>query len=257
VFDAHCHLDRCDPDPGAALQRAQAAGVHTVLVAGVDPEGWEAQAHLAGDGVLLALGLHPWAVAARPHAVTEHLSQLSRLLNKGSPHVVAVGETGLDHGARIDPDTRTVQERAFRAQVRMAHDARLPLVLHIVSAHEQAIAILKQEGVPAAGGMVHAFSGSEAHVAQYLALDLHLSFCGTVTNPAHKLVQRAIAAVPISHLLVETDAPDQTPLSRRPAPNEPAFLIDVIAAAARLRGESREALARTTAQNAEQLFCRN
>jgi len=147
-----------------------------------------------------------------------------------------------------------VQEQAFRAQIRMAHDTGLPLVLHIVSAHEQAIAILKQETVPAAGGMVHAVSGSEAHVPQYLELGLNLSFCGTVTNPAHKRVRRAIVAVPSSHLLVETDAPDQTPISRIPHPNEPAFLIDVIAAIAELRDSTSTEVADITAANAHALF---
>lgn len=256
MFDAHCHVDRCIEDPHDVITRAQQAGVTSMLVAGVDPQGWLKQNTLAAPGVLMSWGLHPWAVSKDPSTITDSLDVLRSMLSSPPVSVYAVGEMGLDHGRRIDRGTHQAQEEAFRAQLRLARESALPVVLHVVSAHQAAIQILRDEGIPACGGMVHAYSGSAEQVPMYLDLGLHLSFCAAVTNPHHRRVREAIKRVPADRLLVETDAPDQTPMSRRPAPNEPAFLIDVISAAAELRGADPLELATITTANAEQLFCR-
>ena len=256
MFDAHCHVDRCIEDPHAVITRARRAGVTSMLVAGVNPRGWLKQNKLAAPGVLMSWGLHPWAVSESPSTIKDSLDVLRSMLSSPPVPVYAVGETGLDHGRRIDRGTHKVQEEAFRAHLRLARESALPVVLHIVSAHQTAIEILRDEGVPACGGMVHAYSGSAEQVPLYLDLGLHLSFCAAITNPHHRRVREAIKRVPADRLLVETDSPDQTPLSRRPAPNEPAFLIDVISAAAALRNEDPAELAAITTANAERLFCR-
>ena len=257
MFDAHCHIDRSIEPAKDVIQRAQDRGVKQMLVAGVDPEGWSAQNRLATDSVLMAWGLHPWAVAAQPDRVQPSLRTLENMLDCPPVPVVALGETGLDYGRRIDPNSRAHQSEAFRAQIRLAHNFQLPLILHIVSAHADALEILRSETLPPVAGMVHAFSGSAEIASQYIDLGFCISFCGTVVDPNRRKLRATAASIAPDRLLVETDSPDQTPITRRPAPNEPAFLIDVITALAEIRAEAATYVAKTTSDNANRLFCPN
>jgi TatD DNase family protein len=254
MFDAHCHLDRCTEDPAVVLKRAQSAGVTDLLIAGVEAHSWPAQTALWGPGVHIAWGVHPWRVASAPESITHELGALDALLRDPPVPPVALGETGLDHGRRIDTESHANQEHAFRAQIRLAHQYALPLILHVVRAHAATIEILKEEGLPQAGGLVHSFSGNSEQAQRYIQMGLHLSFCGSVVNPRNTRVRHAVKHVPAERLLVETDAPDQTPISRIPHPNEPAFLIDVIAAIAELRDSTSTEVADITAANAHALF---
>ena len=248
MFDAHCHLDMMD-DHAAVLGRARAAGVQDLLVSGVNPEGWREQLMLLGDGVHIALGLHPWHVSKATDAWSEQLSELVETLP-----VSAIGETGLDFGARMDPEGFEAQASAFENHIGLAKHHRLPLVLHVVSAHQRTLEILSRTGPLVGGGMVHAFSWSAEQALQYVRLGLHISICGTITDPRRRKLRRAVAEIPADRLLVETDSPDQTPLNRRPGPNEPAFLIDVVAAVAEARGEDPQLVAHQTTLNAKTLF---
>jgi len=238
-------------DTGDVLARARSAGVQDLLVAGVDPEGWRSQLALAGNGVHIALGLHPWQVAQTPDTWCR---DLEGLLEAPPSPIAAIGETGLDFGSRMDPDQFGAQEAAFTMHLQLADAYGLPLVLHVVSAHSRVVEILASAAPLRAGGMVHAFSGSREQAQQYLRLGLHISICGSVTDPKRRKLRRAVASIPPDRLLVETDSPDQTPLNRRPDPNEPAFLIDVIAAVAEVRGDSPRSVAEQTTHNAKTLF---
>ncbi len=228
-----------------------------MLIAGVDPEGWAQQNRLARHNVLVAWGLHPWAVADKPQECNHRLHLLESLLNNPPVGVSALGETGLDHGQRIDPSTFALQAEAFRIQIRLARQHNLPLVLHIVSAHQDALKILRSETLPDNPGMVHAFNGNAELASQYLKLGLHISFCGTVVDPKRRKIRKAAATIPEERLLVETDSPDQTPITRLPVPNEPAFLIDVISAIADIRRDPATHVAKTTSRNAARLFCQH
>jgi TatD DNase family protein len=148
--------------------------------------------------------------------------------------------------------TLPLQERAFRAQLAFARDHQLPVVLHVLRAHNRGLEILKQDGVP--GGVLHSCSASADQVREYLRLGLYISFAGTVCNPNARKVHDAARAVPSERLLVETDAPFQTPLPHRPAQNEPAFLVAIVDALAKIRGERPELLAQQTDTNARRLF---
>lgn len=248
MFDAHCHVDQL-PDSAVVLDRARAAGVEDVLVAGVSPAGWRQQLALQRDGVHLALGLHPWAVAETPEGWQEELEG-----HLDASPIVAIGETGLDFGKRVSPDSFPAQVDAFKAHLVLAERYALPIVLHVVSAHVRMLELLSEVSPLSSGGMVHAFSGSAEQALQYVRHGLHVSICGAVTDPRRRKLRRAVEALPSDRILVETDAPDQTPIDRRPDPNEPAFLIDVVAAVAEARGETPEAVARQTTQNAKRLF---
>lgn len=258
MLDAHCHLDleAFDADRDAVITRARAVGVTRFVVAGVGPEGWRRQRALAAacDDVWITLGVHPWtaARAADEAAISSLIAQLGDALDEGG--VVGLGELGLDRARPWLKAAMPLQRSAFRTQLAMARDRELPLVLHVVRAHGEALDLLEADGVPARGGMVHAFSGSPEVAARYVALGLHVSFCGTVVGPRSQKIRAAAAAVPIERLLVETDAPDLTPEPHRPARNEPAWLATVLAEVADLRGADANALAARTRANAVALF---
>ena len=251
-------------------------GYLSVLLAGVDAPGWRDAAQLRDRigrrmDVALAYGVHPQvvsALAAQPASgsgagsmLDEQLQALMRAargepLSPGEPPLPrpqAIGELGL-HGVDTGDVAAESQERAFRAQLALAREVDLPLVLHVVRAHAQALRILKRDGVPQRGGVMHSYSGSAELAADYLRLGLHISFAGPVTYPEARRVHAAVKAVPSERLLVETDAPTQTPWARRPAAGEPAFLPDVLQALALHRGQPWTELAAVTEANARRLF---
>ena len=257
MIDAHCHLhDRRVRDPAAALARARAAGVGGFVLAGVDPAGWHDAERIASAhaDVWMTVGVHPQVVAEAGEAAAHALvDALERALEARGPRVVALGELGLD-ALVARADTLAAQEALFSRQLRLAITRDLPLNLHVLRAHERALAVLEREGVPARGGLVHSFGGSPELAARYLALGLCLSFSGSVGWHPGSRAARSAASCPADRLLVETDAPDQTPAAHRPGPNEPAFLTAVVADVARLRGEDAARVAERTAENTRRLF---
>lgn len=247
MFDSHCHLhDRRVTDADAQIARARAAGVNGFLLAGVEPSGWEDERRIASahPDVLMAFGVHPQLVAE----IDDPDPLIAQLSAEGA---AAIGEIGLD-GMEERKQTLTLQERAFRAQLAFARDHKLPVVLHVLRAHQRALEVLRDDGVP--GGVLHSCSASADQVREYLRLGLYVSFAGTVCNPNARKVHDAARAVPSERLLVETDAPFQTPLPHRPAQNEPAFLVAIVDALAKIRGERPELLALKTETNARRLF---
>lgn len=259
MLDAHCHLDSAafDGDRDAALARARAAGVRGLVLAGVDPAGWRRQSTLARENadVYVTYGVHPWtAAAAEDDAVDALLGDLDDALS--SPDLqppVALGEIGLDRSSHTAKDSTARQETVFRAQLAMARARDMPVVLHIVRAHGRALDILAADGLPGAGGHVHAYSGSPELVARYVALGLYLSFSAAVARD-DSACARAARLVPAERLLAETDAPDQPPPARAGTRNEPAFLDATVCALAAARGATPAAIAALTERNARVLF---
>lgn len=256
---------------GDALRRAYDAGIRGLLLAGVDCADWYAQADLiaaqtasaarspsAHIDIACAYGLHPQEIDRHSDAeLAQQLDALSAALSGTAatlPRPHAVGELGLD--ART-PERRASlprQERVFRAQLALARQQDLPIVLHILRTHGDALRVLRTDGVPRCGGVVHSFSGSADLVRDYVALGLSVSFSGSVTLPQAHHLHDAARIVPSDRLLIETDAPDQTPMSHRPSENEPAFLPAVCASVATLRGIDPTLLAQITEENARRLF---
>lgn len=159
-----------------------------------------------------------------------------------------VGECGLD-ALRGD-----LAEQApwFEAQIDAAISLDLPLVLHVVKAHDQALAILERSGAKNVGGLVHGFSGGAQHIRHYIELGFAISLGGAVTWPNARRAVAAAQAVPADWLLVETDAPDQ-PALRRPR-GEPADLVEIIEAIAAIRGDSAVEVATRSAANAARIL---
>ena len=249
LYDSHCHLDAAefDADRPAVLDRARAAGVTRQLVPAVDRASWDRIAALcdADAGLRPAWGLHPMFLDAhRPG----HLDDLAAWLRDRRP--AAVGECGLDFFVEgLDPGA---QRDYFHRQLELAREFNLPVVLHARRAVDEVITALRRVG--GLRGVVHSWSGSEEQARQLFALGFHLGIGGPVTYERAQRLRRIVATMPIEHLLLETDAPDQPDAGQRGQRNEPARLPVVLATVAALRGESPERIAEATAANATALF---
>jgi TatD DNase family protein len=259
VFDTHCHLhdERLLAEAPKLIARARAAGVDRLLLAGVDPEGWAIEDALAAayPGVYVSYGIHPQRIAEiDDDAADAMLVALDAALQQNaSSRLIAVGEIGLDGmGERRASLAR--QERLFRAQLELANRHGLPVSLHVLRQHPRALAILRQIA-PAHGGVLHSCSASPELAAEYVALGLHVSFSGSLTwHGGDNRARRAAEVVPRHRLVVETDAPDQTPEPERPGRNEPAFLVAIVAALAQIWGVPFAEAAAVTDANARRLF---
>jgi TatD DNase family protein len=273
MFDSHCHLDAAeyDPDRDAVIARARSSGVSGIMVPGYEPDEWPGLAQLcAGEPMLCcAVGLHPWYVHRLDQpgrkAALERLPDVARQLRAR-----AIGECGLDASMakRGGADMQT-QERVLDAQLEVARQLALPVILHCVAAHALLLGVLKRHGNLPAGGVLHSYSGSRELIRDYLRFGLCFGFAGIVTRDNARRPREALGAVPLERLLVESDGPDQPAQgvsaapSRASAPgasepskarSEPAHVVLVLAAAAQIRGQSRELLAQATQDNARRLF---
>ncbi|GIX36827.1 MAG: hypothetical protein KatS3mg127_0066 [Silanimonas sp.] len=249
LYDSHSHLDapEFDADREAVLARAEAAGVTQQLVPAVAFAAWPGLKTTCSlrPGLKAAYGLHPMYLEAhRP----EHLEALPVWIERERP--AAVGECGLDFFVPgLDPD---LQRHYFRRQLEIAREFGLPVVLHARRAVDEVIAMLRRVG--GLRGVVHSWSGSEEQAAQLFRLGFHLGIGGPVSFERAQRLRRTVARMPLEHLLLETDSPDQPDASRRGQRNEPAFLVDVLHTVARLRGEDEARVAEATRRNAETLF---
>jgi len=249
LIDTHCHLDDRSllSRLPAVLSAAQAAGVEKYIVPGVAPEGWEVIARLADahDGVYPACGLHPMAADRFDEALPERLRPFAR---RG----VAIGEIGLDY--LINDIPRELQQAAFRAQLRLAGEMELPVLIHCRRAFRDLLDILEEEHAGRNGGVMHAFSGSPETARECINLGFLISIAGTLTYTNAVRPLEIVRQIPLEFLVLETDAPEMTPEPHRGSPNEPAFLMETAMKVAQIKGISIEEVARVTAANAERLF---
>lgn len=262
MIDTHCHLDLpgFDADREAAIARAAAAGVTGMLIPAVRPATWEPLVELcarhAAAGLRLALGLHPQVVPElSPEELaagaTEALCEaITRIEARHPGLVVAVGECGLDGGTA----EAARQEQVLRAQLRAARALRLPSVIHVLRAHDRAPAILREEKVGEAGGVLHSYSGGADLVPIYRDLGLCFSLAGPVTYGNARRPVAACRAIPGELLLAETDAPDQAPAPHRGQRSEPAYVAEVIAGMAAARGATPGEITALTTANARRVF---
>ncbi|HEY8490868.1 MAG TPA: TatD family hydrolase [Dehalococcoidia bacterium] len=256
IIDAHAHLQsrEFDADRAAVLERAWQAGLDAVVNAGDDLASSAAAVALAeADPRLFAtVGVHPHAASSLDGAALHRLADLAR----SSPRVVAVGEIGLDFYRNLSPPDH--QRRAFRAQLDLADELGLPVVIHARAAAEETYRILaawagaRPRTAPL--GVLHCFEGDADLAARYVALGFLISVPGTVTYPKNARTQEVAAVTPLDALVVETDCPYLTPQSRRGRRNEPGLITETVAKIAELRGTAPEEVARHTARNAARLF---
>jgi TatD DNase family protein len=257
-IDTHCHLDAAefDCDRDAVVARARAAGVAQIVLPAVDRGNFERVRSLAHEhGLAYALGIHPMCSdRAGDDDVAALRGALARSVD--DPRLVAVGEIGLDHFVpALDRDRQT---SIFAAQLRLAAEFDLPVLLHVRRAIDPVLKQLRQ--IRVRGGFAHAFNGSEQQADAFVALDVRLGFGGALTFDRALRIRRVAAAVSGDAIVMETDSPDIAPQWRyRTAAaraagatmrNEPAELAAIGAALADLRGEPVDALAARTTANA-------
>jgi TatD DNase family protein len=254
LIDSHAHLDFEDyaGDLDVVIARARAAGVERIVCVGLwrSPGSFGNALELADrdPGTFSATaGIHPHECARVPEEDWARLEELSC-----DPRVVAIGETGLDF--HYDRSPRPVQEASFRRSLAIARNCEKPVVVHVREADDPCARVLRQEGVPAAGGVIHCFTGDAAAARAYLALGLHISVAGVVTFKTAEAIREAIRIVPRDRLLVETDCPFLAPVPHRGKRNEPAWVVETARKVAELWGTSLEEVARVTSDNVRRLF---
>lgn len=247
--DSHCHLDAAefDADRDAVCARALAAGVFRQLLPAIDIESCRAilALHDRDAALLPAFGLHPMYLERHDDAA---LLRLRELLDEFRP--LAVGECGLDFF--VEHLDRERQMQVFAAQIELAVEHGLPLVIHARRAVDAVIALLRKYRPQ--GGVIHSYGGSAEQARQLYALGFALGIGGPVTYERAQRLRQLVADMPIEFLLLETDAPDQPSCSLRGQRHEPADLLRVAEVIAELRGISLAELAGATTNNFERIF---
>ncbi len=256
LIDSHCHLDHfADDEMGALLDRARAAGLGGMVTIGTRlsaaPLNRRLTRHARPDlAIWCTIGTHP------DHVADEAVPDPDRLAAMASASgIVGIGESGLDylHG---EPAVRPLQQASFRAHLRAARIADLPLVIHARNADDDVAAILTEEHE--AGGpfrfVLHCFSSGEALARTALSLGGYVSFSGILTFPKSDELRGIASRIPSDRLLVETDAPYLAPAPKRGKRNEPSFVAHTASVLAGLRGLDQEALGSLTTANFHRLF---
>lgn len=249
MIDTHCHLadKRFDRDREEAIRRAQAVGVRAFVEIAYAPAIVERAFALAATHptLFLCVGVHPSESAKVP------MDWLPTLRDHGRhARVVAIGETGLDFFREHAP--RETQERWFRAQLALADELGLPVVIHQRAALADTLAIL-EETRPRAGGVLHCFDDGPAAVERAHALGFKLGLGGCLTY-GHAGLDEAVRMAPADLLMLETDSPYLEPEPRSARRNEPALLPRVVRRLCELRGWTAEEAVRITTANALELF---
>lgn len=254
LVDTHTHLDfpDFDADRSAVLDSAEAGGVSRVVVLGVHRANWERvwQLALTDSRVYAALGLHP--VFLDEHQ-PRHLNELRQWLERLAGHgrLCALGEFGLDYYLKeLD---RERQQWLFEAQLQLAVDFELPVLLHVRHCHAAVIATLKRYKLPKRG-VIHAFAGSWEEAREYLKLGFKLGLGGAPTWPQALRLRKVVPRLPLDSIVLETDSPDMAPSMFPGLRNSPAHLPAICEALAELLGVSAQTLAEASTRNAWELL---
>jgi len=254
LIDSHAHIDapQFAEDREAMLGRARVAGVSALLAIGTGPGPEKLDAALplaeAHDWIYTTVGIHPHEA----REVTEaHLNELARLAKH--PKVIAWGEIGLDYFYDYSP--RDAQERVFRDQMALAHEARLPIIIHCRDAWADCLKLLEEVWRPAGlGGILHCFTSTLEDAKRGLDIGFLISFAGNSTYPKTQNLRDVAKALPLENILIETDSPYLAPQAYRGKRNEPAYVVEVARTLASVRDLPAEEFAARTAGNFRRFF---
>ncbi len=248
-FDSHCHFDFdiFDHDRELLWQDCLSYELKHLLIPGVSPLQWNKARALAKQyqGVYMSAGLHPWWVGS---ANLPNRQQWQSYLD--DPDCVALGECGLDRMVETPLD---LQLEVFEQHLQMAVDLAMPLIIHVRQTHNEILRYLKRYRPPK-GGIIHGFSGSEALAREYWQLGFYLGVGGSITYERAQKTRRAIKAMPLEALVLETDAPDMPLYGYQGQRNTPLRVLEVARSLAQLRGCPLDHLARQTTANAKYVF---
>ena len=249
LIDSHAHLEmkEFNPDREEVIVRARQAGVSCIVTVGTNLALSRKALSLARqyENIYATIGVHPHDVARADSKTFDDLCEIAR-----DPKVVAYGEIGLDFFRNISP--REKQIEMFNRQLELAVQLKLPVIIHDRDAHEQTLRMVKASGVRR--GVFHCFSGDYSMARQCIDLGFYISIPGVVTFNNAKTIQDVAQRVPLSSLLLETDAPYLTPIPHRGKRNEPSFIINTAKKVAEIKGLPWEEVADVTARNTMNLF---
>src|SRR6202790_4481860 len=254
LIDSHAHIDfpQFADDREALLQRAQSAGVETILAIGTGPGPEKLDAALPyaeqHDWIYTTVGIHPHEAKEVTQA---HLDELARLAQH--PKVIAWGEIGLDYF--YDHSPRDIQERVFRDQMALAAQAKLPIIIHCRDAWSDCLNLLEEVWRPTGiGGILHCFTSTLEDAKRGLDLGFMVSFAGNSTYPKTRNLRDVAKALPLENILLETDSPYLAPQAYRGKRNEPAFVAEVARTLASVRDLPAEEFAARTAGHFRRFF---
>ncbi len=252
MIDSHCHLDfpHFDEDRDEVLARAVGVGLTALVNPGTDLESSQRAVALTEryDYVYAAVGVHPHDASALRRETLSELRQLA-----SHPKVVAIGEIGLDYYRDLSP--RGQQRAAFEAQLALAADLDLPVIIHQRESAADVMDVLRdwaEAGHP--GCVLHAFSGDEAMANEAISLGFFVGVGGPLTFKNARRLPELVPSLPLNCLVIETDAPYLTPHPYRGKRNEPAYVALVAERLAELRGSSLDELSRQVNDNTLRLF---
>lgn len=239
--DSHCHLyDTRGADIDEVIASARAAGVTKMITVGCDAATTQQAIDIAArfDGVYATAGLHP-------HEAVHGVETIQHFFD--DPNVIAVGEAGLDYFYEHSP--RAQQRIAFAAQIQIAHERKLPLVVHARDAWDDTFDVFAAEGAPERT-IFHCFTGGPEEARRCLELGAYLSFSGIVTFKTATALQQAAKLCPADRMLAETDSPYLAPIPHRGRTNRPEHVTHVVQALAELRSEPLDDVRKATVENA-------
>ena len=249
LIDSHCHLDfsHFDDDRDAVIERCIQLGLTRIIVPGVSRERWPALIACCDQSPLLspALGLHPMFMQ---HHKNTDIEALELALQQHQP--IAVGEIGLDFF--VPGHDKKAQTALFAAQIELAEQFNLPVILHVRKAHDEVLKILRQSSVP--GGIVHAFNGSMQQAEHYMKQGFFFGVGGALTYPRAQKLQSLFSELPLTAIVLETDAPDMPLAGHQGERNAPTMIPQIMEKLAELRSAESKEVASVTTANCQRLF---
>lgn len=249
LIDSHAHLEMSDfdRDRDEVIGRAIQAGVDLIITVGTTVSDCEKAVLIAGqhDTVYAAIGIHPHEVKDIDETTYDDLKRLAK-----AEKIVAYGEIGLDFFRNLSP--RDAQIRRFGEQLELAGEMGLPIIIHDREAHKETLEML--QGWKGKRGVIHCFSGDYRMAAKCLDMGFYISIPGAVTFGKSEKLQEVVRRLPVTSMLLETDAPYLTPHPNRGKRNEPSYVVHTARKVAEIKGLSFENVASVTSQNTRSLF---
>jgi TatD DNase family protein len=250
MIDTHCHLDfdNYDGRRDELINEAASAGVHTIINIGVDVDASKQSVALAEtyESIYAAVGVHPHDARTLTKKTLQQLRELVR-----HRKVVAMGEIGLDFYRDLSP--RDVQHQAFRRQLELAVELRLPIVIHARKSFRETVDIVRDHATDQPGGVFHCFPGNTGDALEVIGMGFVISVGGVITFQNARMA-RVAAEVPLDRIILETDAPYLTPVPFRGKENRPAYVRYVYEKLAELRGISVGEVEKVVDRTAQKLF---
>lgn len=251
--DSHCHLDFSEfaPNLQRLLQQCQQAKINNILIPAIAPKNWQAVLTLCKKHTTPALklhpclGIHPWFLT---NLDSSHLVSLTELTLREQQNIVAIGEAGIDGKIAQEQNNLSQQIEFFDYQLSLAKTYQRPIIVHHRRSHQEIMKQLRKAQL-SKGGIIHAFSGSFEQAKQYIDLGFKLGIGGTITYPRAEKTIKTVKRLPLSSMVLETDAPAMPLYGQQGNVNSPLEVVNVFKCLTKLRSESTEELASALQSN--------